>query len=371
MKVIVQVVEATATGTLSMVCASANLLADAGLQVHVVYSPRPETPTNLREMFRRSVTLHALPMSPRAAVAATLKLRRLLLLLRPDVIHLHSSFAGFIGRVSGFALPRGTRIFYSPHCISMMRQDINLRRYAFAMLERLAGATECTYLACSVSEKNEIRKWLGKDARLLENAVDFAFAEGFPKQLPASTAAARVLTIVTVGGIRIQKNPSLFAEIARGCRHRELLVEFLWIGDGDDTLVTELRDAGVTVAGWKPRQQVTELLRCSALYLSTARWEGLPVSIIEAMACGLPVLATRCAGNLDVIDHNRTGVLFDSAAEALDIIDRIARNELVLHAQAHAAITEAKSRFSIERFAEGLLTAYGLPEYAPPATAIP
>ena len=364
MKVIVQVVEATATGTLSMVCASANLLADAGLQVHVVYSPRPETPTNLREMFRRSVTLHALPMSARAAIAATLKLRRLLLLLRPDVIHLHSSFAGFIGRLSAFALPLETHIFYSPHCISMMRQDINLRRHAFAMLERIAGVTDCTYLACSASEKNEIRKWLGKDARLLENAVDFAFSKGFPEPPRASTAAAQLLTIVTVGGVRTQKNPSLFAEIAHGCRHKELPVEFLWIGDGDDTSVTELRGAGVTVAGWKPRQQVTEVLRTSALYLSTARWEGLPVSIIEAMACGVPVLATRCAGNVDVIDHDRTGLLFDTAAEALHIIERVATNELALHALADAAAAEARSRFSIGRFAAGLLAAYGLSKSA-------
>lgn len=369
MKVVVHVVEATATGTLSMVCASANLLVDAGLQVHVVYSPRPETPVSLKEMFRGSVTLHAMSLSGLAAAPATLQLRRLLLEIRPDVIHLHSSFAGFVGRVSAFALPFRTRIFYSPHCISMMRQDITLRRYGFAMLERVACITDCTYLACSVSEKNEIRKWLGKDALLLENAVDFAFSEGAPDPLHASTTTVLALTIVTVGGVRAQKDPWLFAEIARGCQHRDLPVEFLWIGDGDAALASELRSAGVTVTGWKPRQQISGQLRSSALYLSTARWEGLPVSVIEAMACGVPVLATRCAGNVDVIDHNRTGLLFDGATEALDLIDRIIRNELALHALAHAAIAEARSRFSIERFAAGLLAAYGLSECPRPVAA--
>lgn len=369
MKVIVHVVEATATGTLSMVCASANLLADAGLRVHVVYSPRPETPAGLKELFRASVTLHPVPMSARATITATVQLRRLVLSIRPDVIHLHSSFAGFLGRISALALPFKTRIFYSPHCISMMRQDINLRRYAFAMLERLACITDCTYLACSVSEKNEIRKWIGKDARLLENAVDFDLAEATTEPLRATTAATHILNLVTVGGVRAQKNPKLFAEIARSCKRRQLPVEFLWIGDGDEALVSELRHSGVVVSGWKPRHQVKELLRSSDLYLSTARWEGLPVSIIEAMTCGIPVLATRCTGNVDVIDHARTGLLFDSAAGALAIIERITSNELALHRLANAAIAEAKTRFSIERFGTGLLTEYGLSEFIQPATA--
>lgn len=360
MNVVVHVVEATATGTLSMVCASSNLLADAGLQVHVVYSPRPETPARLVDMFRGSVILHAIPMSGLAAIPAVSQLRQLLLSIRPDVIHLHSSFAGFLGRISAFALPIRARIFYSPHCISMMRRDINLRRYVFAMLERLACITHCTYLACSISEKDEIRRWLGKDARLLENAVDLAFSEVPSSERDASRPVTQTLTIVTVGGVRAQKDPSLFAEIARTCQHSGLPVEFVWIGDGDDASVSILRGAGVTVTGWKPRQQITELLRSSALYLSTSRWEGLPVSIIEAMACGVPVLATRCTGNVDVVDHDRTGLLFDSAAEAVHIIGRLATNELALHTLADAAAAEARCRFSIERFAVGLLAAYGM-----------
>lgn len=360
MNVIVHVVEATATGTLSMVCASANLLADAGLQVHVVYSPRPETPARLVDMFRGSVTLHAIPMSGIAAIPAISQLRRLLLSIRPDVIHLHSSFAGFLGRISAFALPISARIFYSPHCISMMRRDINLRRYAFAILERLACITPCTYLACSISEKNEIRRWLGKDARLLENAVELAFSEEPSAPRGASRPATKALTIVTVGGVRAQKDPVLFAEIAQACQLRGLPVEFVWIGDGDSACVSVLRGAGVTVTGWKPRQQITGLLHSSSLYLSTSRWEGLPVSIIEAMACGVPVLATRCTGNVDVVDHARTGLLFDTAAEALHIIGRVTTKALALHALADAAAAEARSRFSIERFAAGLLAAYAL-----------
>jgi glycosyltransferase involved in cell wall biosynthesis len=371
MTVVVHVVEATATGTLSMVCICANLQADLGLDVHVVYSPRPETPADLKEMFRGSVKLHALNMSGPAAIRAAWKLRRTLLPIRPDVFHLHSSFAGFIGRISALALPFRTRIFYSPHCISMMRRDINLRRYAYAMLERLACITDCTYLACSVSEQIQIRKWLGKDALLLENAIDFPISQPVSERMHASAGAVPVLSIVTVGGIRAQKSPQLFAEIARGCRRRNLRIELVWIGDGDEALVSELRDAGVTVTGWKPKQQIAGLLRSSSLYLSTARWEGLPVSIIEAMACGVPVLATRCAGNVDVIDHNRTGLLFDHANEAIDIIERMASGEQDLHAIAQTATAEARSRFSIERFTANLFAAYGISQPAEPTATVP
>lgn len=361
MKAIVHVVEATATGTLSMVCASVNLLADAGFPVHVIYSPRPETPADLQTMFRGSVALHPLPMSGAAAIPAIIALRKLLRQIQPDIIHLHSSFAGFIGRISAIALSRTTRIFYSPHCISMMRQDINLRRYLYAALERAACVTPCTYLACSRSEQEAITRWVGTGSLLLENAVDAIKAAGAAPPCTENQTSGSASTIVTAGGVRPQKDPLLFAEIASRCLQMGIKAQFVWVGDGDPGLVSALREAGVFVTGWKTRSAIYELLASSTLFLSTSRWEGLPVSVIEAMASQTPVLANRCAGNVDVIDHGRTGMLFDDATGATDLIQRIINDEASLSRIAKAALSESRDRFSMHNFGISLFSAYGLP----------
>lgn len=96
---IVQVLESSATGTLSMVCLIANRLAREGHDVHVVYSLRPDTPANFHALFDATVKLRHIQMKGVPLLPMLLELRRTLVGIGPDVVHLHSSFAGFLGRI--------------------------------------------------------------------------------------------------------------------------------------------------------------------------------------------------------------------------------------------------------------------------------
>ena len=169
---IVHIVESSATGTLSMVCLIANRLAREGHDVHVVYSVRPDTPQGLAAMFDARVALRHVQMKGAGLQRTVGQLRATLNEIGPDIVHLHSSFAGFLGRLSTlFALPR-TAFFYSPHCISFMRRDISgMKRLAFVALERIACVRKCLYIACSESEGRAIRAWLRQPVVVIENAV--------------------------------------------------------------------------------------------------------------------------------------------------------------------------------------------------------
>ncbi|MEN5264001.1 glycosyltransferase [Stenotrophomonas sp. TWI587] len=358
MKTIIHIVEATATGTLSMVCVCANLLASQGHTVHVIYSPRAETPDNLGTLFHSSIQLHRVEMAGKSIMAAFVHVRRLLRKTNPDIVHLHSSFAGFIGRIASIGLAGPTRLFYSPHCISVMREDIRYKKYVFALLERVASIKSCTYLACSNSERVAIRKWVGVEAVLLENAVDFADCAASPG-LGMNLAASEPLTVVSVGGIRPQKDPALLAEIARGCFSAGLNIRFVWAGDGDPETASVLIHSGVEVTGWLEKKDVHDLLSRSSVYISTARWEGLPVSVIEAMASGMLVMATRCAGNVDAVEHGRTGLLFNTAEEAVELLACLSTGRLDPAAMIEAGTQEAGTRFSLQQFSKRLAAAYG------------
>jgi glycosyltransferase involved in cell wall biosynthesis len=353
---VVHVLESTATGTLSMVQIMANRLAAERHEVIVIYSRRKDTPQELGRMFRTGVELRHLQMRGRPLPAVIAALRKEIAIARPDVVHLHSSFAGFLGRISTAFLSSRTRYFYSPHCISFMRADVPMAlKLAFAGLEWLASWKKCTYVGCSMSECDAVRRYLGKRVVLLENAVDIS-------DLSSSGMAMEqrpMLRVVTAGGLRRQKDPLKFAAIAR--RFDRDSVEFVWLGDGDDSFKQALRDAAVTVTGWLPRADVIAQIGKADLYLSTSAWEGMPVSVIEAMAVGTPVLATRCSGNTDVIRHDETGWLFDTENEASGLIERICIDAALRRRIAQAAQKEAGLRFSEDRFYTAVRELYSIP----------
>ncbi len=161
---------------------------------------------------------------------------------------------------------------------------------------------------------------------------------------------------MTVGGIRAQKNPALFAQIAHGMRARG--VRFVWIGDGDDALKVRLAEAGVEVTGWLPHDEVARRLECTDVYLSTSSWEGMPVSVIEAMLAGRPVIVSGCAGNVDVVRHLQTGVIYATAADAVAWLERLAADDALRRELARRASREARQRFGEERLLAELAPLY-------------
>lgn len=351
---IVHVLESTATGTLSMVCLIANGLAREGHEVDVIYSVRPDTPASLSNLFDENVGLHHVQMKNVSLLRSLFVLRTMLIGLNPDIVHLHSSFAGFLGRVSTILALRRTAFFYSPHCISFMRRDVSpAKRLAFVGLERLAALRRCVYVACSESERNVVRRWLRQPVRLVENAVEESASKGTAED---TERQSEELCIVTVGGIRQQKNPAQFAEIASRLNRSD--IKFVWIGDGDDDLKRELRDAGVVVTGWLARRNVMAWLHRADVYLSTSSWEGMPVSLVEAMMAGRAVVVSGCAGNVDVVRHLETGVIFDNAAEGVALLERVIDDQELRAGLALRACSEARHRFSVTRFFEQLAPVY-------------
>lgn len=338
-----------------MVRLIANGLAEAGQSVHVVYSRRAETPANLEELFDERVKLHHVQMSGSKPWLAVLRLRAVLKAIEPNVVHLHSSYAGFLGRVGSFLAFRGVRFLYSPHCISFMRRDISrLKRWVFIALEKFGALKSCVYLVCSESERIAVQKSLGKPTVLLENAVS-------DRNVPAAYTGAELrnyTSVVCVGGIRRQKNPTLFAQIAM--RMNTAQFRFTWIGDGDESDKALLHDAGVSVTGWLSTDQTMRMVSEADVYLSTSAWEGMPVSVIEAMLLGKPPVVSRCAGNVDAVHHMRTGFVYESVDEAVDWVARLASSSTLSSVIGMRAREEALDRFGIDRFFRQLMNTYRL-----------
>ena len=119
------------------------------------------------------------------------------------------------------------------------------------------------------------------------------------------------------------KRVSLLVEAAAVLARRARDVRVVVVGDGPlrGALESQIQALGVgdvvTLAGMQSRDRVRALQQTATASLLVSSWEGMPVSLLEAMACGCPVVGTDVPGIRDLIEHGRTGLLAASAAEAI------------------------------------------------------
>lgn len=277
---------------------------------HVVtYGPR----SNLGRLAGLNVTAVAWPSAvrqirPSADVSAFFELRGTIQGVSPSIIHCHSSKAGLIGRLAAFALGRTSSVVYTAHGAAFLRTDVGLARSRlFSVAETILSRLAASVVACSDSEAIELNK-RGIHAETIANGivVPLEVEDGSRRDFRTP------LQVVTIGRITEQKNPQLFNQIARyfGDDSR---IRFTWVGDGE--LREQLEAKNISVTGWVTPDEVRAHLESSHVYLSTSKWEGMPLAVLEAMAHRLPVVLSRCVGNIDLVEFGN-GSLFDGLDEA-------------------------------------------------------
>jgi glycosyltransferase involved in cell wall biosynthesis len=163
------------------------------------------------------------------------------------------------------------------------------------------------------------------------------------------------IVVTTVGRLSPEKGYAVFLKAAEKIIKKRNSTKFLIVGDGPlfkshKSQVTshKLQDY-VKFLGI--RNDIAEILSVTDIYVNASYIEGMPITILEAMRAGLPVVATRAGATPQVISHGRSGVLVDSGdpqrlADEIEslISDRSKRLKLGKH-----AYEDVRSKFSLER----------------------
>jgi glycosyltransferase involved in cell wall biosynthesis len=302
--------------------------------------------------------------------------RRLAALLRDggfDVLHTHSSKAGWVGRLAAWMAGRPPRVIHHVHGWSFNESQPALLRAAFVRLERLAARPGFLLLSCSRSTDEAGRaRGIGRDAdrRVAVNGIDRQ-----PHLRRRARAAIRRrlglgrrdVLFLQLGNLKPQKDPLTFARAAVQAGSRLERARFWIAGDGPlrEQVESEARAAGmagrIRVLGW--RRDVPELLAAADAMVLSSRFEGLPMAVLRAMAAGLPVIASAVDGTVEAVEPGRTGLLVprEDVGALADALIRLGRNPN-LRQRMGAAGRIRSARFSAHEAARATLALYaGVP----------
>ncbi len=304
------------------------------------------------------------PIAPFADGLALAELTALARRERLDLLHTHSSKTGFLGRVAG-RLAGLRAVVHTVHGFPFAAAGSTPKRLVYRGLEAVAGRM-CDALVVLKPEDAATARRLGVPSgriHLLPNAVDTArFAPPRPgrrKAVRAGLGWSGLRVVGAVGRLCAQKQPlALIAAAQRLPRAR-----FAWIGDGPmmDEVAAAVEAAGLLgrfeLLGW--RQDIPGLLGALDVFVLPSLWEGLPLALLEAQACGLPVVASAIPGNRDAVAHEVDGLLAAPYPEELAAaIDRLLTEPALARRLGHAARARLEAMLSPEARAARLAELY-------------
>jgi glycosyltransferase involved in cell wall biosynthesis len=233
-----------------------------------------------------------------------------------DIVHTHAGRAGMIGRIAAHRLG-GCAIVHSLHGFPFNEAQSPIVRAPLRMVERRLGRmtdyfiTDGTFVA---SEAIRLKIAQPERVRAVISPVDVV-----PPVSDAARAEARSLlglpwdakAVGTAARLAVQKAPLDMVRAVAQLGRRD--VYFVWIGGGVLRAKTErlVEAEGLTdrflLLG--DRDDVPRLLPALDVFALSSLWEGLPCSVVEAMTCGIPVVATAVNSVPEVVVSGKTGVV--------------------------------------------------------------
>lgn len=299
---LLHVTEASASGTLVVIRTLCERLVDDGHAVAFAYGRRRETPASDAFALPPAVDRVALPWSrrsPRAHLSAARALRAFVRAWRPDVIHLHSAFAGVVGVL---ALGRsGVPLVYTPHGSPSGRTtDGRFRLAAYTRMEAFVARRVALVGAVSQAEAALVAR-AAPGARIVVVPNGIAELEGAPPDVPTPDRARPL--VVAMGRIVPQRRPSETAEILRAVSSQ---AEVSWLGDGPAAETMAVRAAGVAITGWLPRTEALDRLAAASVLLHWSASDGAPLAVLEAFARDVVVVGSDIPPNRELLGAAQT-----------------------------------------------------------------
>lgn len=282
-------------------------------------------------------------LSPVKDLRAVWALRRLYRKHRPDIVHLHSSKAGMLGRMA--FPPRKT--VYTVHGFDSIR--IAFR--TFLPVERLMQRRCAAIVGVSHHDvRTMAEEGIHRNVTCVYNGIERPAASGMREDAWAVPDGKYRKTVLCIARLSSPKRHDLFLEVAA------LLPEYAFVWIGNQTMVRE-HPSNVFFLG--SITQARCYCRKADLFILPSNYEGLPMVILEAMSLGLPVVASDVGGVSEVVVDGENGFAVENTAEAFaDRISCVLEDDALYAAFSRNATARYEKEFTVSHMVDGYRAIY-------------
>jgi len=263
------------------------------------------------------------------------KLCRLIKKEKPDIVHTHTAKAGTIGRLAA-TLTGVPLIIHTFHGHVFHSYFNPFKTNLFILIERILARCTDKIIVISERQKDEIKRYLKLNNEhklaLIPLGFDLDRFLGSEKEDRGDRLREELnipkeaIVIGAVGRLTAIKNYKMFLEVAKEIKKKNpnVIVKFLIVGDGElkGELVALSDKLGIKedtiFTSW--RKDIDSVYRAIDIVILTSLNEGTPVSLIEALASGKPVVATDVGGVRDVVENGKFGFVV-----SLDDVDAFSK----------------------------------------------
>ncbi len=279
------------------------------------------------------------------------RLRRVIQESRPAVLHTHSYVLRY-SLPASLAMPRAVMV-HTVHNVADRETDFSGR-----LLHRFVFGRRVAAVAVGEEVRRSYRDWYGAEPEAtIRNGIEttaFHVAAGRQQWRAVNGFAHDDILVVSVGRLDPQKNPLLlidaFAQAFRGDTRGQLLL--LGHGSLRTAALRQAAERGVEkrVHFLGVRADVAQVLAAGDVFALASDWEGTPLAVMEAMAAGLPVVATAVGGVPELVVTGESGVLTPAGdVRALaGALAQLAGDAALRHAMSEAASARAE-QFSVDK----------------------
>ncbi|PAQ16066.1 hypothetical protein CD798_03235 [Bacillaceae bacterium SAOS 7] len=250
-------------------------------------------------------------------IKACIEVRTALKRIQPDLIATHSSKAGIIGRIAGWTL--GIPTVFTAHGWAFTDGVSQRKKLVYIFLERLAANISAGIITVSHYDRH-----LAKKYKVASPEKVTTIHNGVPATKKEANPAIEPLRLVMVARFAEPKDQLSVITALSKLSERSWLMDFV----GDGPLMEQARkyvsELGLTnrIRFLGNQRDIETILANSQIFVLVSNWEGLPLSILEAMRSGLPIIATDVGGVKETIKHGENGWLIQKG-DQLELIGRL------------------------------------------------